>query len=195
MATVEYDYWREATKPRFWEEILEQRATLLDSIAGHLEAVSPHDLTPLQSVKAAQQRCAELAPAEFVSFTEKWLERLTVWRSLLSQFSHADSVGKALAELGLSHAVRMYEGNAAGVPAMMSPETGKARPRSTQVRFLRSALILMSWVKQRGAYVLARAGNSGTASLSHDGQRVMTWVFDSVGSKMAAVRAAVSSAH
>ena len=85
LATVEYDYWREATKPRFWEEILEQRATLLDSIAGRLESVSPDDPTPLQSVKTARQRCTELTPAEFVSFIEKWLDSLAVWRSLRPQ--------------------------------------------------------------------------------------------------------------
>ncbi len=142
LATAEYDYWREATKPRFWEEILEQRATLLGNIASRLESLSPHGPAPLQSVKAAQQRCAELVPAEFVSFTEKWLERLAVWRSLLSQFSHVDSVGKALAELGLSHAVRIYKEDPAD--ATLSPENGEAdqaRSRSAQARGPRSALI------------------------------------------------------
>lgn len=144
LAAAESDYWREATKSLFWEEILEQRATLLDNIASRLKSMSPHDPAPLQSVKAAQQRCAQLAATEFVSFTEKWLDSLAVWRSLLSHLRHADSVGKALAELGLSHAVRMYEANPADASAALSPETGEAeeaRPPSTQVRVLRSALI------------------------------------------------------
>jgi hypothetical protein len=145
LPTAEYDYWREATKPRFWEEILDQRATLLTNIAGRLKLMSALGPGPQQSVKAAQQRCAQLTPAEFVSFTEKWLNSLAVWRSLLSQFSHADSVGKALAELGLSHAVRMYEADPADASARLGPETGEAdeaRPRSVQVRGPRSALIL-----------------------------------------------------
>ncbi len=140
LAMAEYDYWREATKPRFWEEILEQRATLLGNIASRLESMSPHGPAPLQSVKAAQQRCGELAAAEFVSFTEKWLDSLAVWRSLLSRLGHADSVGKALAELGLSHAVRMYEADPADASATLSPETGEAeeaRPRSSRGRKLR----------------------------------------------------------
>lgn len=136
LAIAECDYWREATERHFWEEILGQRATLLGNIASRLESMSPHGPAPLQSLKAAQQRCAQLAAAEFVSFTEKWLDSLAVWRSLLSDLGHADSVGKALAELGLSHAVRMYEADPADASATLSPGTSgaeEARPQSTKV--------------------------------------------------------------
>jgi hypothetical protein len=122
-ATAERDYWREATRPRFWEEILKQRNTLLEDIAHRLKTMRPHDVAPLQSVRAAQRRCAQLTPAEFVSFTEKWLTSLAVWRSLLPHPVHSDSVGKALAELGLSHAVRMHQADPSDASAALSPKT------------------------------------------------------------------------
>ena len=133
LAIAECDYWREATERHFWEEILGQRATLLGNIASRLESMSPHGPAPLQSLKAAQQRCAQLTPAEFVSFTENWLDSLAVWRSLLSDLGHADSVGKALAELGLSHAVRMYEADPADASATPKPWNQWGRGGATAV--------------------------------------------------------------
>ncbi len=144
LAIAECDYWREATERHFWEEILRQRTTLLGNIVSRLESMSPHGPAPLQSVKAAQQRCAQLTPAEFVSFTENWLDSLAVWRSLLSDLGHADSVGKALAELGLSHVGRTYEANPADASATPSPGTSgaeEARPQSTKVRVPGSEMI------------------------------------------------------
>src|SRR5260370_42233470 len=91
-AAAEYDYWHEAARPRFWEEILEQRAALLDDIAMRLKMMSPHNLSPLPSVMAAQQRCRELSPEEFVIFTEKWLARLAAWRDRRPVLCPAGSV-------------------------------------------------------------------------------------------------------
>ena len=103
--------------------VLKQRNTLLEDIAHRLKTMRPHDVAPLQSVRAAQRRCAQLTPAEFVSFTENWLTSLAVWRSLLPHPFHADSVGKALAELGLSHAVLMHQADPSDASGTVSPKT------------------------------------------------------------------------
>ena len=100
------EYWREARTSHFWEEILSQRAALLESIASRLGRLNPH---PLPSLEAAQQRCRELSPEEFVLFTDKWLANLAIWSDRLSFLPRADSVRQALAELGLSRLVRNWE--------------------------------------------------------------------------------------
>jgi len=108
-AIADRPYWRDATKTCFWEEVLNQRAALLDNISARLKRLNLSDPSPLPSIEAAQQRCNELKADEFVSFTIKWVDNLAAWRDLLSYLPRVDSVEKALAELGLSHAVRTHE--------------------------------------------------------------------------------------
>jgi hypothetical protein len=109
MASAEPDYWREATKVHFWQEVLKRRGELLSNIAERLRVVGPDDLTPLESVRIAQLRHHELEPEEFAAFTAKWVDGLAVWRTWLSHLPHADSVAKALADLGVLHAVHIYD--------------------------------------------------------------------------------------
>ena len=112
---AENDYWREATDPRFWKQILEQRDALLADITTRLTGKDFNGPSPLPSLAAAKERLGELKPANFASFTERWLTSLTIWRSRLSSLSQVDlidkarAIDKALGELGLSHAVRTHE--------------------------------------------------------------------------------------
>lgn len=115
------EYWHEATMPCFWREILNQRADLLDTTAGRLNRLNPH---PLPSLEAAQQRCHELAPEEFVSFTKKWLVNLAAWHYRQSFLPRADSVPQALAELGLSRLARGPEAHSRQDPARRTRWTG-----------------------------------------------------------------------
>jgi hypothetical protein len=106
----EQDYWREATEQQFWREILRQRAKLLADLSKNLELIrQDRETLPLQSIRAARERCDELSPEEFVSFMEKWLDNLAIWRARLAGLPRADSVAKALAELGLLHVVTPHE--------------------------------------------------------------------------------------
>ena len=82
-AAAERDYWCEATKINFWQEILKRRGALLDNIAERLKIMRPLDLTPLKSIHAAQQRHQELKPEELASFTKEWVDGLAVWRTWL----------------------------------------------------------------------------------------------------------------
>jgi hypothetical protein len=100
------DYWSRATKLRFWEQILEQRAEMLDEIAGRLTMLNLQDPSPLPSVEAARQRCNELAPDEFVAFTKAWVKSLGIWRERVSRLPQVDSVEKAISELGMWDVVR-----------------------------------------------------------------------------------------
>lgn len=95
------DYWAEATSLRFWEQILEQRSAMLHEVAKRLTVLGPPDLSPLPSVVAARQRCNELRPEEFVSFTKAWVSSLSVWQERLSNLPQVDSVEKAIIELGV----------------------------------------------------------------------------------------------
>ncbi len=108
-STDEHSYWHEATSQQFWRNILQQRASLLDDLYKRWLDLVDHDTnTPqLKSIQAARERCDELTPNEFVSFITKWLSSLAVWRARLSDLPRADSVTKALAELGLLHVVIM----------------------------------------------------------------------------------------
>jgi hypothetical protein len=109
------EYWREATNPRFWKHVLEQRAWLLQDLAGRVKGLTLDDLSPLPSLAAAKQRLDELKPTDFVSFTGKWLTSLGTWRHQLSALSQVDlvdkalAIEKALAELGVGHVVRVCE--------------------------------------------------------------------------------------
>lgn len=109
-AKAQRDYWNEATKPRFWEKVLSERVILLDNIAARLP-VRHHHLgpLPLESVKAARERCGELSQDEFVSFMDKWLSSLDAWRTRMSEMPAAESVAKALTGLGLAHVIGPHE--------------------------------------------------------------------------------------
>ena len=112
---TEAHYWREATNPSFWERILEERAVLLEEIVARFTAQNLVNPSALHSLAAAKQRLGELKPADFVSFTEKWLTSLAEWRGKLSILSPVDlvdkvqAIDKALSELGLGQIVRTHE--------------------------------------------------------------------------------------
>lgn len=112
---TETDYWREATNPRFWKQILEQRTALLADITGRLTGKDFDGLSPLPSLAAAKQCLDGLKPADFVSFTEDWLASLALWRDQLPIPSRivlpdkARAIEKAIAKLGLAHVVRSHE--------------------------------------------------------------------------------------
>jgi hypothetical protein len=119
-------YWREATKPRFWKHILEQRAELLQEITVRLaknSETSSSVSSPLPSLEAAKRRLAELNPTEFVSFMERWLISLAEWRDRLSVLSRVDladkaqAIQKAVAELGLAQVVGGDEPSSERAPA------------------------------------------------------------------------------
>ena len=109
------EYWRDATDLRFWKQVLEQRAELLQDLTERVTGMTRDNLSLLRSLAAANQRLDELNPVDFVSFTEKWLTSLTVWRARLSALSPPDVVDKAqdlekvLGELGLAYMVRAHE--------------------------------------------------------------------------------------
>jgi hypothetical protein len=109
------EYWREAMNPLFWKQILEQRVALLHEITERLAGMTLDNLSPLPSLAVAKQRLGELEPADFVSFTAGWLTSLAVWRSQLDGLSRVDvadkarAIEKALAKLGLAHAVRTHD--------------------------------------------------------------------------------------
>ena len=128
--TADYDYWREATRPQFWENILKHRAALLDSISTRLEELNPGDGAPRQSVEAAKGRCAELTADEFTLFTKRWLGSLAVWRHRLERLPKVHSVEKALSELGVGHAVRTYEGGYPQVRASQQAPVSRQTPAS-----------------------------------------------------------------
>ena len=112
---AESDYWREATDPRFWQQVLEQRAALLADVTVRLTGKNFDGPSPLRSLAGASQRLGELKPADFVSFTERWLASLAEWRGRLSVLSQvnlvdkAQAIEKALAEIGVAHVVRTHE--------------------------------------------------------------------------------------
>ena len=110
-SSSEDDHWREATERQFWTDILRERAALLDDLSKRLEVIygRDHRALPLQSIRAAQKRCAELSSAEFVEFMVKWQDSLAKWRTRLSSLPRAGSVAKALAELGLLDVVTMLD--------------------------------------------------------------------------------------
>jgi hypothetical protein len=120
---AEADYWRETANPHFWKLILHQRATLLADITRRLTGKDFDGPSPLPSLAAAKQRLDNLKAGEFASFTEEWLASLAVWRSRLPIPSRtiwpdkARAIEKAIATLGLAHAVRSHEASAQRAPA------------------------------------------------------------------------------
>lgn len=132
---IQSDYWREAMRLDFWKEVLGQRAMLLDELVLRLGLRSKHDMArPLESVRAAQDRCSELSPDEFVSFIKAWAGNLAKWRDRTSHLAGAGSVGKALADLGLLHTVRLFEGKRAKVRATLAYGTIGARQIGAKAR-------------------------------------------------------------
>lgn len=134
------DYWDVAIKPRFWREVLAERAILLDDLARRLQLRSKQDMSPLESVRTAQQQCSLLSPEEFVSFIRKWIDNLSIWQDQMSSLPKADSVVKALDKLGLLHVVRMHEGNRGRVRAAWAFGTSSARQMGVKARSVGSAL-------------------------------------------------------
>jgi hypothetical protein len=116
---TETEYWREATDLRFWKQILDQRAALLEDITGR----NFDGPSPLPSLAAAKRRLADLSPADFVSFTEGWLASLVAWRGRLPNPPRGvlpDTtrvIEKAIAKLGLVHVVRLHEPSSHRAPA------------------------------------------------------------------------------
>lgn len=127
-------YWREAARPHFWKQILEQRAALLQDITMRLTKNSDTP-SPLPSLDAAKRRLAELNSAEFVSFMERWLISLAEWRDRLSVLSRVDladkaqAIEKALAELGLAQVVGEDEPSSEQAPALGVRWMGGFAPR------------------------------------------------------------------
>lgn len=117
------EYWREATDPHFWKQILEERAATLQETITRLAPKEFYTTSPLPSLAAARQRLIELKPADFVSFTEEWLTSLSHWpagssvRSRVDQMDKARAIEKALANLGLAHIVHMHEVSSQQAPA------------------------------------------------------------------------------
>ena len=126
-APTEAEYWREATDPRFWKRILEERAVLLQDITTRLAQKDLYTTSPSTSLAAARQRLSELEPAEFVSFMEEWLTSLSEWAAWPSVLSRVDlvdkarAIEKALAKLGIAHVVRAHE------PSYQQAQTGGTR--------------------------------------------------------------------
>ncbi|HEY6315686.1 MAG TPA: hypothetical protein VIY52_33425 [Streptosporangiaceae bacterium] len=123
-SAAESEYWQEALSPRFWRQILEQRAALLQEIVSRLTTQNPGNTSALSSLATAKQRLDDLRPGEFVSFTEQWLTSLGVWRSSLplsrvDQPDKARAIEKALAKLGLAHLVRTHD-----LSSQQAPTTG-----------------------------------------------------------------------
>lgn len=109
------EYWREAADPCFWEPILAERAALLKNIIERLAEKDFYTTPPQPSLAAARLCLAELKPADFVSFMEKWLTSLRLWSGGLcalpwvDQVDKAQAIEKALAKLGMAHVVRAHE--------------------------------------------------------------------------------------
>ena len=120
---AETDYWQAATNPRFWKDILDQRATLLTDITRRLAGKDCEGPSPLPSLAAAKQRLDGLNAAQFASFTEKWLASLVAWSGRLPVPARpvlpdkARAIDKAIAKLGLAHAVRSHERSSQRAPA------------------------------------------------------------------------------
>lgn len=97
-------FWTEAMDSSFWHSALERRKTLLAEITRRLleRPEDSHITDALVSVMEARVR--KHAAEHFVSFVQQWLGDLAQWQARLAGLSKVDSVDKALAELGLSHA-------------------------------------------------------------------------------------------
>ena len=136
--TVFRDFCHEATRPRFWANILSERSVVLDTLYTILEQRYKKESSPLKSIEAAQWRRGELQPADFASFTEKWLNSLVDWQARLSQLPRADSVMKALTELGLSHVVRAPEADGPGSRVTGTGTTRRAITRRSSAGVFRA---------------------------------------------------------
>jgi hypothetical protein len=139
------DYWRALTQHRFWAQILQQRAKLLEDVAKRLREQYPDDLPAdqspelaQQSLNVARQRCDALTPDEFVSVTNKWMSNIGLWRERLSRLPRVNSVEKALAELGIPDIVQPYHAG------RRQNKPDGFRPRPTKLIAMGSAAVMVS---------------------------------------------------
>jgi hypothetical protein len=129
-AVADSDYWLESLNPHFWKQILKQRAALLQNITTRLTEMHLDNPLPFSSLTAASQRLSELDPADFVSFTEKWLASLAEWRDQLSFLPRvnlpdkARAIEKAVAKLRLTDVVRVHELPVQDIPAKQTAWIG-----------------------------------------------------------------------
>ena len=129
------EYWREATSPHFWKQILEQRAELIRDITARLTEMNLGDPLPFSSLTAAAQRLSELEPANFTSFTEAWLTSIAEWRGRLSLLPRVNvpdktrAIEKAIAKLGLAEVVCTHELLPQRVPAKQNGWIGSFAAR------------------------------------------------------------------
>jgi hypothetical protein len=120
-SVADSEYWREATEPDFWEQILKQRVALLQEVATRLKEMNLADPLPLSSLTAAEEQLSKLEPAGFVSFTESWLTSVVEWRQQLSLLPRVNlpdkgrAIEKAVAKLGLADLVGVHELPSQGV--------------------------------------------------------------------------------
>lgn len=110
-------FWAEALDGSFWRSALQRRQTLLAEITRRLlERPGTTDITNAL-VAVLEARVRKFAPEDFVSFVQQWLHDLEQWRVRLEKLPRADSVDKALAELGLLHDAATDE-NASAMPLL-----------------------------------------------------------------------------
>jgi hypothetical protein len=103
LSTPDMSFWAEAMDPSFWNSALQRRRMLLAEITKRLlERPRNGDITNAL-VSVLEARVRKFVAEDFVSFVQQWLHDLTQWRIRLANLPNVDSVGKALAELGLSH--------------------------------------------------------------------------------------------
>ena len=158
-------YWDEAIRLRFWREVLRQRAILLDELVMRLQLRSKQDISPLDSVQAAQQQWPACRQKNSFHLLKNG-SKISPYGSIrLSCLPKADSVIKALAKLGLLHVVRMHEGNPGRVRAAWAFGANSARQMGVKVlgrRFSRSPGT--SLMNQRPADSAARLRSFGAGS-------------------------------
>jgi hypothetical protein len=120
------DYWQEATNPRFWKPILEQRAELIQDTTARLSEMNLTDPSPFSALTAAAQRLSELEAANFTSFTEAWLTGIAEWRGQLPLLPNislpdkAQAIEKAIVNLGLNEVVRAHKPVSPSLPTMQN---------------------------------------------------------------------------
>ena len=155
-------FWAEARDSSFWRSALQRRAILLDEIAKRLHRQQPADsvvAAALVSVKQAQIRRSELTAEDFVSFVDQWLCDLAGWRARLAKLPRVNSVAKALAALGLSHAVFTSDPEPQELPTALAqtphgptqvPTTGSVLKRGSLGGILFSGVLLNPGGRRRG---------------------------------------------
>jgi hypothetical protein len=104
LTTPDTSFWDEAMDSSFWHSAIQRRKMLLAEITKRLlERPKDNDVTNAV-VSVLEARVRVFAAEDFVYFVQQWLYDLAQWRDRLARLPRVESVGKALAELGLSHA-------------------------------------------------------------------------------------------